>query len=211
MTSRPIYRTVVAVDLEQSTRRPNPVKEELRRETYRIVEAAMDVAGIPASYCDPFVDRGDGVLILVRPVDEVPKTLLLHPLIPVLTHLLIDYNTSLPRARRASCELRLRAVIHCGEVHRDGNGLFGETLDVACRLLDAPRLKRCLRYTGAPLVLVVSDDIYKSIVQHGYDGISPNTFTPLWVDVAGHRRRGWFHVPAAITTDPQHDHLVTVV
>ncbi|HUK68416.1 MAG TPA: hypothetical protein VLW50_06645 [Streptosporangiaceae bacterium] len=67
----------------------------------------------------------------------MPKTLLLHPLLPVLTHLLIDYIASLPAAHRNGCRLRLRAVIHCGEVHRDGNGPFGETLDVACRLLDS--------------------------------------------------------------------------
>ena len=157
MTSRPVYRTVLAVDMEQSSRRPNPVKETLRLETYRILQAAMHVAGVHACYCDPFVDRGDGVLILVRPVDEVPKTVLLHPLLPVLSGLLMDYNVSLPASQRSVCGLRLRAVIHSGEVHRDGNGPFGETLDVACRLLDSPRLKNCLKCIEEPLILVVSE------------------------------------------------------
>jgi len=172
----------------------------------------MRVAGIHARYCDPFVDRGDGVLILVRPVDEVPKTLLLHPLLSVLTNLLIDYNTSLPALQRHGSGLRFRAVIHSGEVHMDGNGPFGETVDVACRLLDSPRLKRYLKYTDAPLVLVVSDDIYRSIIRHGYEGISPSTFTPaIWVHTVGRRTRGWFHVPAAITADPRHDFLAAAV
>ena len=135
MTSRPVYRTVLAVDAERSSQRPNPVKEKLRLEIYRIVETAMCAAGIQARHCDPFVDRGDGVLILVRPVDKVPKTLLLHPMIPVLSRLLIDYNLSLPAAQRNGCNLRLRAVIHSGEVHRDRNGPFGETIDVACGCL----------------------------------------------------------------------------
>ena len=211
MTSRPVYRTVLAVDVEQSSRRPNPVKETLRLETYRMLESAMRVAGIPACHCDPFVDRGDGVLILIRPVDEVPKTLLLNPLLPVLCGLLLDYNLSLPVAQRNRCGLRLRTVIHCGEVHRDNRGPFGETLDVACRLLDSPRLKNCLKCIDEPLVVVVSDDIYRSIVLHGYDGISPSTFGPaIWVHAAGHRARGWVHVPAAVTVNAPPEYVAAV-
>jgi hypothetical protein len=76
-------------------------------------------------------------------------------------------------------------------------GYFGEALDVAFRLLDAPRLKNRLRQVVTPLVLVVSEDIYWSIVQHDYDGIPGSAFEPLIrVTVAGRRRRGWVHVPA---------------
>ena len=45
-------------------------------------------------------------------------------------------------------------VIHAGEIHFDGMGYFGEALDVAFRLLDAPRLKNRLRQVVTPLVLV---------------------------------------------------------
>jgi class 3 adenylate cyclase len=212
VTSRPIYRTVLAVDIERSTQRPDPVKAELRRETYRVVQEAMDVAGIRLRHCDPFVDRGDGVLILVRPVDEIPKTLLFQVLVPVLTHLLVDRNTSLPETERVLRELRLRMVIHSGEVHCDGNGPFGETLDVACRLLDSRSLKKCLANSGAPLVLVISDEIYHSIVLHDYDGIRPAAFIPsLTVRVSGRRRRGWVHVPAVAAADARPGYLAPAV
>jgi hypothetical protein len=206
MTSRPVYRTVLGVDVEQSSRRPNPVKEKLRCETYRILQAAMRAVGIQNCHCDPFVDRGDGVLVLIRPVDEVPKTLLLNPLLPVLCSLLTDYNVSLPAAQCSGCRLRLRAIIHSGEVHRDDNGPFGETLDVACRLLDSSRLKRYLKSTNEPLVLAVSDDIYRSIVLHGYEGISPAAFEPaIWVRAGNRRTRGWVHVPTiAVNLDRSH-------
>lgn len=69
---------------------------------------------------------------------------------------------------------------------------------MACRLLEAPRLKKCLRQVLAPLVLVVSEDLYWSIVRHQYDGIHRETFQPVVrVQVAGRRRRGWVHVPPA--------------
>ena len=126
----------------------------------------------------------------------MPKTLLLNPLVPTLVALLADRNASLASADRYCRELRLRAVIHAGEVHCDGKGYFGEALDVAFRLLDARRVKDCLRQAVAPLVLVVSENIYWSIVRHEYEGIPGNTFEPLVrVTVAGRRHQGWVHIP----------------
>ena len=204
MRSIPRHRSIVALDIERSTSRvrTNPIREELRHEVYSMLGTAMRTAGIADGHCDPLADRGDGVLALVHPVDDVPKTLLLNPLVPTLVSLLADRNASLAGADRHRRELRLRAVIHAGEVHWDGKGYFGEALDVAFRLLDAPRVKDRLRQSVMPLVLVVSEDIYWSIVRHEYEGIPGHTFEPLVrVTVAGRRRQGWVHVPA-----PQLDH-----
>lgn len=198
MRSGPLHRSIIAVDIERSTGpdRTNPIREELRHEAYRMLAAAMRTAGIADGHCDPLVDRGDGVLALIHPVDEVPKTKLLNPLVPALATLLADRNASLAHAERRRRELRLRAVIHAGEIHCDSKGYFGEALDVAFRLLDAPRVKCCLRQAATPLVLVVSEDIYWSIVRHEYEGIAGSAFEPLVrVTVAGRRRQGWVHVP----------------
>jgi hypothetical protein len=87
--------------------------------------------------------------------------------------------------------------MHSGEVHYDRNGCFGEALDIAFRLFDAPQVKKTLQTTTEPLSLVISDDIYRAIVRHGYDGIDQHTFHPLVrVSIAGHRYRGWIHSPA---------------
>jgi hypothetical protein len=199
MRSVPRHRSIVAIDIERSTspERTNPIRGELREEAYRLLGTAMRTAGITDGHCDPLADRGDGVLALIHPVDEVPKTLLLNPLVPVLVTLLADRNASLGAAERYRRELRLRVVIHAGEIHYDGKGYFGEALDVAFRLLDAPRLKDRLRQVVTPVVVVVSEDIYWSIVQHEYEGIPGSAFEPLVrVTVAGRRRRGWVHVPA---------------
>ncbi|MEU7524247.1 hypothetical protein AB0A74_00775 [Saccharothrix sp. NPDC042600] len=153
---------------------------------YDVIEHALRTGGIPADCRDPLIDRGDGVLVLVRPVDPAPTTLLLNPVIPVLTGLLAEHNT-----RHPDLELRLRAVVHAGEVHHDQRGCFGESLDLAFRLLDAPEVKTALRRAAAPLVLVTSDYVYRSIIRHGYDGIDARGFAPLAVDVAGEAHRGW--------------------
>jgi hypothetical protein len=193
----PVHRTIVALDMERSTQRTNPVKEEFRRKVYCILDRALYSVGIRGQHLDRLTDRGDGVLALVRPADDVPKTLLLDPLIPILSGLLRDYNARISAMRRADWRLRLRAVVHAGEVHDDGMGFFGEALDVAFRLLDAPAVKKALRLTDAPLVLVVSEEIFWPIVSQGYLGIDQNAYQPLVrVRVGGRQRRGWIHVPS---------------
>ncbi|MFC0111800.1 hypothetical protein [Kibdelosporangium aridum] len=182
----PRYRAIFAVDIERSTARTNTAKALLREVMYDVLEYALHAGGIPAEYRDPMIDRGDGALVLVRPVDQAPKTLLLNPVIPLLTSLLADHN-----ARHPDLELRLRAVVHAGEIHHDQRGWFGESLDVAFRLLDAPEIKTTLRTVSAPLVLVTSDYIYRSIVRHGYEGIDAPGFAPLRVRTAGEEHCGW--------------------
>lgn len=201
--SLPHHRAIVALDIEQSTRRPDPVKAELRGKMYELFEAALRSAGIQRRYRDRFVDRGDGVLALIRPVHRAPKAILLNQAIPALSRLLADYNDALPGASRAQRLLRVRAVVHAGEVNYDANGCFGEALDVAFRLLDAARVKRALRAADDPLILVVSGDIYQSVVRHGYDGIDQDAFQPMVrVHVAGHRYCGWVQVPRQAASRP---------
>jgi hypothetical protein len=194
-SSLPVHRSILAVDIEGSTHRTNPIKEELREQVYQLVVGALCRAGIESEHHDPFTDRGDGVLVLLRPTDEVPKPLLLSRLIPALADLLVEHNSGISPDDQPRI-LRLRAVIHAGEVHYDGKGFFGEDLDVAFRLLDAPRFKALLRGGAAPLAVVASDYIYQSIIRHGYDGIDGEAFLPLVnVTVGFQRRRGWVHLP----------------
>jgi hypothetical protein len=202
VTGLPCYRAIVALDIECSTSRPNPIKGELRNKTYELLEAALRKAGIDGCHHDPFVDRGDGILALIHPVDQAPKALLLTCAVPMLSRLLADYNAGLPQHSRPQRQLRVRVVMHAGEVHYDANGCFGEALDLAFRLLDAARVKRTLREMADPLILVVSGDIYSSVVRHGYDGIDHETFHQLVrVQLAGRRYPGWIHLPQATVRD----------
>jgi hypothetical protein len=188
----PLYRSIFAVDIEKSSTRTNPVKAELRGTLYRLFEAALDEAGVQRVHRDAFTDRGDGILALIHPVDQAPKTRLIGQAVPGLARLLAEHNSCVPACLR----LRLRAVLHAGEVHYDDNGCFGEALDIAFGLLDAPAVKDTLSRAASPLVLVVSDDIFRSLVSHGYDGIDGGSFAPLVrVRVTGRQRRGWLHTP----------------
>jgi hypothetical protein len=58
--SLPRHRAIVAVDIEQSTSRPDPVKAELRQALYELFDQALHAAGIHRQHRDRFNDRGDG-------------------------------------------------------------------------------------------------------------------------------------------------------
>ena len=57
-------------------------------------------------------------------------------------------------------------------------------------------VKKALQAAADPLILVISGDIYRAIVRHGYDGIDQCAFQPLVrVHIADNRYPGWIHIP----------------
>ena len=138
----PRRRVIVALDIENSTSRPDPVKAELRIMLYELFDAALRAAGVTARRRDRFTDRGDGLLALIDPADQA---LLIGAVIPVFSQLLATYNSSLPHPASADRQLRVRVVLRAGNIHDDDNGYFGEALDAAFRLLDTPRAKAALK------------------------------------------------------------------
>ncbi len=195
----PRHRAIVAVDIEGSTEHTNSVRALLRNVLYQLLDESFIIAGIGRKHRDPFVDRGDGALCLIRPVDQVPKTLLLATFVPALTDLLDEHARTLP-----DLAFRLRVAVHAGEVHRDSRGPYGEDVDIACRLVDAPELKRLLRETTAPLALAVSREIHRAVVRHGYSGIDRAAFSQaVHIKLGQERLRGWLYTPEARA--PQED------
>ena len=187
----PRRRAIIGLDIEQSTTRPDPVKAELRIMLYELFEAALRSADIGPDRRGQFMDRGDGLLVLVDPAEEAR---LLSRVVPVFAELLGGYNTGLPPQRR----LRVRVVVHTGEVRDDDNGYFGEALDIACRLLDAPEAKTALKAAPGPLLLVVSDDTYRSAGCQGHSRTALETFRHLvTAQVAGREHQGWSPVPSS--------------
>jgi hypothetical protein len=166
-TRLPLPRKIVALDIERSTTRPDPVKAELRIMLYELFDAALRSAGIYPEDRDPFMDRGDGLLALIHPVAGAPGLVLLSRAVPYLNRLLISYNAGLSADTRTLRQLRIRVVVHAGGVNYDANGCYGEALDTAFRLLDAPDAKKALATTPGPLLLVVSEDVGRAVVRLG--------------------------------------------
>jgi len=186
-------RVIVALDIEGSTSRLDPVKAELRTMLYELFDAALRSAGVSARRRDQFTDRGDGLLALIDPADQ---TLLFNLVIPVFSQLLAGYNASLPDPGGQDRQLRVRVVMHTGNVHDDDNGCFGEALDIAFRLLDAPRVKTALKAAQGPVLLVVSGDIHSLVAPYYRSATARTASRPVTVQVAGREYQGWIHIPA---------------
>ncbi|MGM1059601.1 hypothetical protein [Saccharothrix sp. Mg75] len=184
--SRPLVprqgeRTIVAVDVEGSTTRSDDEKAHIRVAMYDLFQQALSAAGVAGGDHDPLIDRGDGILALIR---RRPLPELVHPLSRTLTAALTDHNRRW-RDRR----FRLRLVVHTGLVRYDRRGCFGRALDVAFRLLDSEDVKAGLRRTTAPLIFVISEAV---------PGAPPMPLCTTTVLVGSTTTRGGIHVPALV-------------
>ncbi|MGB3440302.1 MAG: hypothetical protein WBA97_16265 [Actinophytocola sp.] len=176
----PVQRTIVGVDVERSTDRNNTQRARLRQAMYEVFEKSLIAAGVGDEFREPFVDRGDGAMAFIQPVDELPKLLLLNTFVPVL------------RDELRAHEFRLRVAVHFGDIHYDSRGPFGEDIDLMVRLLDCHELKSRLKKSAAPLILGVTERFYRSVVKHGYDGIEAENFLPLpRLRMGGQTYRSW--------------------
>ena len=57
----PVYRSIIVLDLEESTMRTNPVKGELRRVMYDLLGRSLEAVAITGNRLEPLTDRGDGI------------------------------------------------------------------------------------------------------------------------------------------------------
>jgi PAS domain-containing protein len=191
MRAEPEHRGILALDIQGFGRldRSNPARVRMRTGLHRILQNALTAAGIHPERAEQS-EYGDGVLVLLDP--QISKARLLHPLLPRLVSGLARYNRAAPDGER----LRLRVVVHAGELLRDGYGMTGEDLVLAFRLLDSDLVRTRLAQTDEDLVLVVSDLIYQGIVKHGYGGIDPGVFQPSWITAKETSARAWLHLPS---------------
>lgn len=185
-----VHCAVFTVDIAGfgDLRRPDPVRVRMRDAMYGCVSGAFDASGVPWAEV-LHEDRGDGVLIIVPA--GFPEAALIDPLLAVLLDGLAAYN----RAAEDIARVRLRAALHAGHVYRDGNGLVGEAVNHACRLLEASQLKKALEVPGTDLAFITSDALYGEVVRHGPGGIDPQAFHPVDVAEKETRARAWIHLP----------------
>jgi len=177
----PVYRGILGIDIERFSRPEwtDPIRARLRSRIHRLVDDALARAQIdPTSTARS--DTGDGLWLLAGA--QVPTTRLLHPLATSLASGLVDDNQQVPGSER----IRLRVVVHAGELLQDSHGHTGQSWNHAARLLNADATRAVLAANpGATVVLVVSDLLYDGVVRHAYQGINPDGWQPMRVHGQG--------------------------
>jgi class 3 adenylate cyclase len=184
-----LRKAILGVDIEgfADRRRTNPDQIVMRDGLYRCLGTAFARSGITWTACY-HEDRGDGALILVPP--DVPKNLLVAHFPQELSVALRSHN----EAHAAETRIRVRLVVHAGEVHQDGYGVAGTAINVAFRLLEARALKQALVETPGLVAVIASQWFFEEVIRHT-PASRPATYRQVRVLVKETDELAWIGLP----------------
>ncbi|MFD3903474.1 hypothetical protein HXS80_18105 [Streptomyces sp. CB04723] len=185
----------MAVDAKDSTRLPSLQQARLSRDLTAIVHYGLELAGLKGMSRQFESHSGDGLAFGFDP-SHLP--FVISPFADVLNTLLQDHNAG-PGPR-----LRLRMSVHVGPVPRtpglpgDGNAAPRSETH---RLLDSVPARDWLARSdehATPLVLIVSETVYRTVVVGGYCAVPQARFTKVRAEVTGKdfARTAWVYVPS---------------
>ncbi|MBY8882177.1 hypothetical protein [Actinacidiphila acidipaludis] len=192
MEREPVYRSVLAVDIERSAGRGDPallaIREVLRttlRESFARCRIDWDACRVD--------DLGDGLRVTAPP--GVRKAVLVHPLLDEVAARLRAHN----RLAGPATAMRVRMALHAGDLWFGPSGeVAGRPLEVLARLLDAPAVRTALAGSapGTVAALVLSQHFHEETVAHGYPGTDPEAFREVEVRNKEFTARAWLRLAA---------------
>jgi hypothetical protein len=182
-----VHRTIVAVDIEEfsSPWRTNADRLTIRSGLYEAIHHALLISGVAWHECD-HSDLGDGVLVLAP--SAYPKAIFSEQVVPALAQALVGYNEEHAPAE----QIRLRVVLHAGEVSYDAHGATGQAIVHAFRLLDCPAIKQELTQSPGCLALITSAWFYDEVIRHSAHS-SPGRYVRVMVHVKETVAHAWIH------------------
>lgn len=191
----PPYCGLLAVDSKDSTRLPSIQHARLSTALTKIVHHSLELAGLKEMRREFESHSGDGLDFGFDP-SRVP--FVISPFTDVLNKVLQEHNSG------PGPHIRLRMSLHIGPVPRspglpgDGNAA---PRSEAHRLLDSLPARRWLARADAdatPLVLIVSDTVYRTVVAGEYCALPPTRFAKVCAEVPGKNfvQTAWIYVPS---------------
>jgi hypothetical protein len=184
-----LHRTIVLVDVAGFTDRARTSIHQLavHRGVYEVLGEAFADADIDLAACT-VEDRGDGAMILVPPA--VPKSVLANQLPDGLVAALRRYNA----VHSAEASIRLRVVLHAGEVSQQANGVVSQAINLAFRILDAGEAKLELQRAVGALAVIASDQFYQDVIVQDPAAL-PDFYRQIPVSVKGTVTSAWLRLP----------------
>ena len=181
--------TIFAVDIAgfsgPSRTRANYVA--LREGMYQAVEQAFLQSGVPWADCYQ-EGAGDGILALAPAT--VRKSGFVGNLPLALVSALQAHNAEHPPEER----IRLRLVLHAGEVTRDERGVDGPAIIHAFRLLDSAPLKAALAESTGVLAIIASARFYDEVIRQRPE-YAPEEYEQVSVAVKETHGIAWVRLP----------------
>ena len=178
----------------------DPVRNDSDRDVvrvamYEILRSAFEASGVPWATCYR-EDRGDGAIIVVPPTISTHRVV--DPLVAELADRLRQYN------RRASevVRIQLRVALHVGPVGKDAEGLTGQAVINAARIVDAPVIKARLAAEQADLAFATSDYVYDHVVRNCDGRVDPAAFERMECQVKESHVSAWVHLAGSVSPPP---------
>ena len=170
-------------------------RDVVRAAMYEILRSAFDASGVPWAACYR-EDRGDGAVIVVPPTISTRRVV--DPLLAELADRLRQYN------RRASevVRIQLRVALHAGPVGKDAEGLTGQAVIAAARIVDAPVIKARLAAEQADLIFAASDYVYDHVVRNCAGRVDPAAFEHMECQVKEMHVSAWVHLAGRVAAPP---------
>ena len=171
-------------------------RDVVRAAMYEILRSAFEASRVPWAACY-HEDRGDGAVIVVPPTISTQRVV--DPLAAELADRLRQYN------RRASevVRIQLRVALHVGPVGKDAEGLTGQAVIAAARIVDAPVIKARLAAEQADLIFAASDYVYDHVVRNCAGRVDPAAFEHMECQVKEMRVSAWAHLAGRVALPPE--------
>jgi hypothetical protein len=189
--------TVILTDVADYGARTRTDSDRLliREVLFRMTQQAMQ--DFPDAQSE---DRGDGFLTVVPPNASTARVL--NQLLKELPAALELHNSTEGEPAR----FKLRLAVNVGPVVSHMNGVSGEAIIVAARLVEAPDFKDALAASTASLGVIASPFVYETVVRHGSDPHEVASYSPVQVEVKETDTTAWMKLFAAPEPSPYVPH-----
>lgn len=160
--NRAIHLCILFIDIERFSRDEwdDQLRAQLRSDLDALVRPALATVAL-GRWGHHHWNTGDGRLDLLDPQHRGDVV----DAVAALDERLRELN----EGRVEGEKLRLRVVVHSGEVTFDDQGnAVGDAINFTRRLLDSERLHTWLTATRHDLVLMVSEQIYSQVIKQGH-------------------------------------------
>jgi hypothetical protein len=154
-------------------------REVARAPLHRVVRNAFAESDIPWGDCR-HAERHDGLLVVVPP--SVTTWAIVDRLIPHIQKGVRRYNRE-----AAPVRIQLRASLHVGHVTAGAEGLSGQAIAAAARLLNSPELLR----SNDDLAVMVSAQVYETVIRNASGFADPTRY----LEIRTEESNAWLFAP----------------
>lgn len=182
-----MHHTIIAVDVAGFGTRGAWPQQKIREALLSAMRETLDHCGIAWKDCHA-EDRGDGLYLLAPP--NVQNKRLAECLPKELAARLHEHNVTADPAAR----IRLRVVLHAGEIDPDQQGQSGKAAVLAFRLLNSDALRMRLAGSRGDVAVLASAAYFHDVIEN-YPAAYPEHYRPVTVIEKETTETAWVFLP----------------